>query len=61
MDNPFDDEHGTFRVLINESRQRSLWPAHLDVPAGWEVELSDSPRKQCLDYIEAHWIDLRSY
>ena len=33
MDNPFDDDQGTFRVLINESQQRSLWPAHLDVPA----------------------------
>jgi MbtH protein len=60
MDNPFDDEQGTFRVLINESRQRSLWPAHLAVPAGWEVELTSSSRQQCLDYIEAHWIELRS-
>ncbi|KAK48736.1 protein mbtH [Caballeronia jiangsuensis] len=60
MDNPFDDDEGTFCVLINESRQRSLWPAHLDVPAGWEVEHTISSRKQCLDYIDAHWTDPRS-
>jgi MbtH protein len=60
VDNPFDDEQGTFRVLINESRQRSLWPAHLDVPDGWKVEHPSSSRQQCLDYIEQNWIDPRS-
>ncbi|SAL22068.1 balhimycin biosynthetic protein MbtH [Caballeronia turbans] len=55
MDNPFDDDQGTFRVLINESQQRSLWPAHLDVPDGWTVEYPDSSRRQCLDYIEQNW------
>ncbi|WP_075644287.1 MbtH family protein [Caballeronia cordobensis] len=60
MDNPFDDEQGTFCVLINAMRQRSLWPAHLDVPNGWEVEHPSSSRRQCLDYIETHWSDPRS-
>ncbi|SAL03195.1 balhimycin biosynthetic protein MbtH [Caballeronia arationis] len=60
MDNPFDHEQGTFCVLINESRQRSLWPAYFKVPTGWEVEHPSGSRTQCLDYIDAQWIDLRS-
>ncbi len=55
VDNPFDDDQGTFRVLINELQQRSLWPAHLEVPDGWTVEYPDCSRRQCLDYIEQNW------
>ncbi|BBU32383.1 protein mbtH (plasmid) [Burkholderia sp. THE68] len=61
MDNPFDDERATFLVLINASRQRSLWPAHLDVPSGWEVEHAHSSLRQCLDFIDARSIDPRSH
>ncbi|MFD0480336.1 MbtH family NRPS accessory protein [Nonomuraea thailandensis] len=30
--NPFDDEDGTFLVLVNEERQHSLWPEHIEMP-----------------------------
>ena len=35
--NPFDDDNGTFFVLINDEEQHSLWPTFADVPAagGW--------------------------
>lgn len=36
MTNPFEDENGTFLVLVNDEGQYSLWPAFLDVPAGLE-------------------------
>ena len=35
--NPFDDENGTFHVLVNEEEQHSLWPTFKEVPAGWRV------------------------
>ncbi|REK87015.1 MbtH family protein [Streptomyces inhibens] len=57
--NPFDDEHGTFKVLINAEGQYSLWPSFAEVPQGWEVRLSDSGRARCQAYIEEHWTDLR--
>ena len=31
--NPFDDEDGTFVVVVNDEEQHSLWPTFADVPA----------------------------
>ncbi len=57
--NPFDDPDGTFSVLVNDEEQHSLWPAKLDVPAGWRVVYGEDSRQACLDYIEKNWTDLR--
>jgi MbtH protein len=57
--NPFDDEDGTFVVLVNDEEQHSLWPDQLVVPDGWRVVHPASPRQDCLNYIEEHWTDLR--
>jgi MbtH protein len=57
--NPFEDEDGSYLVLINDERQHSLWPADIDVPAGWRVTFGPAIRQECLDHIEANWTDLR--
>ncbi len=57
--NPFDDDNGSFFVLINDEEQRSLWPAFVDVPAGWRVVYGEADRAACLDDIEQHWADIR--
>jgi MbtH protein len=57
--NPFEDEDGTYLVLVNDEDQHSLWPADLDVPAGWRVVLPASGRQECLDFVDAHWTDMR--
>jgi MbtH protein len=59
MANPFDDEDGTFLVLVNDEGQHSLWPVFADVPAGWKVVFGEDGRKACLDYIEENWTDMR--
>lgn len=59
MANPFDNEDGAFHVLVNDERQHCLWPAFVEVPAGWDVAVSDSARQTCLDYIEENWTDIR--
>lgn len=59
MTNPFDNEDGTFLVLVNDERQHSLWPAFAEVPAGWEVVVPETDRQSCLDYIEKNWTDMR--
>ncbi|GAA4516786.1 MbtH family protein [Nonomuraea ferruginea] len=61
-DNPFDDEDGTFYVLINDEEQHSLWPTFKEVPQGWRVVFGEegrSRRQECVDYVEEHWTDLR--
>ncbi|UBV02989.1 MbtH family protein, partial [Mycobacterium avium subsp. hominissuis] len=57
--NPFDDDNGSFFVLVNDEEQHSLWPAFADVPAGWRVVHGEADRAACLEYIEQHWPDIR--
>ncbi len=59
MTNPFEDENGTYHVLVNDEGQHSLWPHFVDVPEGWQVVLEGRSRKECLDHIEENWTDLR--
>ncbi|MFH8363027.1 MULTISPECIES: MbtH family NRPS accessory protein [Streptomyces] len=55
----FDDENGEFLVLVNAENQYSMWPAVIDVPAGWEAVHGRDTRQNCLDHIEKHWTDMR--
>jgi uncharacterized protein YbdZ (MbtH family) len=57
--NPFDDDNGTFFVLVNDEEQHSLWPAFANVPAGWRTVFGEADRAACLDYIEQSWTDIR--
>jgi uncharacterized protein YbdZ (MbtH family) len=57
--NPFDDESGTFHVLVNDEEQHSLWPAFADLPAGWRVVVRDVSRADALDHVERNWPDIR--
>jgi MbtH protein len=59
MTNPFEDEDAAYLVLVNDENQHSLWPADIDVPAGWRVALSESMRQECLAYVEENWTDMR--
>lgn len=57
--NPFDDEQGSFFVLVNDEGQHSLWPTFAEVPAGWRVVHGAADRVECLSYIEQNWADIR--
>ncbi|ANS69250.1 hypothetical protein SLINC_7026 [Streptomyces lincolnensis] len=57
--NPFDDAEGRFLVLVNDEGQHSLWPSFAEVPGGWTTVFHENTRAACLEYIEAHWTDLR--
>ena len=59
MTNPFEDENGTYLVLVNHEGQHSLWPSFAPVPAGWTVALGESSRQEALDYVEENWRDIR--
>ncbi|HEV2639874.1 MAG TPA: MbtH family protein [Actinocrinis sp.] len=59
MSNPFDDEDGVFLVLVNDENQHSLWPATIEVPAGWRRVFGEGTRAESLAYVESHWTDLR--
>jgi uncharacterized protein YbdZ (MbtH family) len=59
MTNPFDAEDGSFCVLVNGEGQHSLWPDFVEIPAGWTSSFGPDTREACLDYVEAHWTDMR--
>jgi MbtH protein len=60
--NPFDDDEGTFYVLVNDEEQYSLWPTFAEVPQGWRIvhgANGNAGRQECLDYVDEHWTDMR--
>ncbi|MEW1614257.1 MULTISPECIES: MbtH family protein [unclassified Streptomyces] len=59
MANPFEDESGTYLVLVNDEGQHSLWPSYIDAPAGWTVIKDADSRQACLDFIDENWTDMR--
>ena len=59
MDNPFDDEDGSFLALVNDEGQYSLWPEFAAIPNGWEVGHGPASRASCLEHVEAAWTDMR--
>ncbi|MCD0449339.1 MbtH family protein [Actinocorallia sp. API 0066] len=59
MTNPFDNDDGTFLVLVNHEGQHSLWPDFAPVPGGWTVARDRGTRQECLTHIETHWTDIR--
>jgi MbtH protein len=59
MKNPFDDNDGSFMVLVNDEEQYSLWPSFAAVPEGWSVALDETSREECMQFIKLTWKDLR--
>ncbi|MEV2253385.1 MbtH family protein [Streptomyces sp. NPDC050147] len=57
--NPFENTDTSYLVLVNDEGQRSLWPATIDVPAGWTVEFGPEARQHAVDHIEVTWQDMR--
>jgi MbtH protein len=59
MANPFDDDNGEFIVLVNYENQHSLWPTFREIPAGWKAVGPRGSRKECINWIDENWTDLR--
>jgi len=57
--NPFEDENGTYHVLINDEGQHSLWPTFVEVPKGWTIVHKSDTRAACLEFINRNWTDMR--
>ena len=56
---PFDDPQETYKVLVNEEGQYSLWPSFAAVPLGWNVAVEDTSRETCLKAVSESWSDMR--
>ena len=49
----------TFRAVMNDEEQYSVWPAGRDIPAGWREAGKTGTREECLAWIETVWTDMR--
>ncbi len=58
MDDDLQDNR-TFKVVLNEEEQYSIWPEDKASPLGWRDEGKIGTRSECLDYIERTWTDMR--
>src|SRR5260370_22879279 len=47
-----------FVVVCKDPGQDGLWPAELDLPAGWRRQSAVGPRRACLDAIADAWQDI---
>ncbi len=55
----WDDEDARFVVVINHEEQYSIWPEGREIPLGWKEVGKSGSKKECLDYIEEVWTDMR--
>lgn len=55
-----DEEDSTiYTVVINYEEQYSIWPAHRELPLGWNAVGKTGTKQECLDYIKEVWTDMR--
>jgi MbtH protein len=55
----FDREDTIFRVVVNHEEQYSIWPDYKEIPKGWREVGKAGLKKECLEYIEQVWTDMR--
>ena len=48
----------SFKVVVNDECQFSLWPADRVCPGGWREEGTRGPRETCLEHIKSAWRDM---
>jgi MbtH protein len=53
------DDDRTYRVVLNDEEQFSIWWADRDLPAGWRAEGTEGSRADCLSHIDEVWTDMR--
>lgn len=54
-----DEDVTTYRVVVNDEEQYSIWPVDRELPAGWHAEGTTGPKADCLAHIDRVWTDMR--
>lgn len=57
----YDEREDTtiYKVVVNHEEQYSIWPARRENPNGWFDAGKSGLKRECLEYIEQVWIDMR--
>jgi MbtH protein len=49
----------TYKVVVNDEEQYSVWFADRENPPGWRDEGRSGPKDECLRHIDEVWTDMR--
>jgi MbtH protein len=49
----------TYKVVVNDEEQYSIWPADRNNPLGWRDAGKSGSKDECLAYIKEVWTDMR--
>ncbi|KOX08928.1 MULTISPECIES: MbtH family protein [Micromonospora] len=52
-------DNRSYRVVLNDEEQYSVWWTDRDLPAGWRAEGTEGTRDECLARIGEIWTDMR--
>jgi MbtH protein len=53
------DDTLTYKAVVNDEEQYSIWPADRANPLGWRDTGTVGTKQECLQYIETVWTDMR--
>lgn len=48
-----------YKVVVNHEEQYSIWPAHKELPLGWNDVGKEGLKDECLAWIKEVWTDMR--
>jgi MbtH protein len=54
-----EDDTTAYKVVLNHEEQYSIWPADRENPPGWRDAGKTGLKKECLEYIDVIWTDMR--
>ncbi|SEU35689.1 MbtH family protein [Nonomuraea wenchangensis] len=50
---------GTYKVVVNDEEQYSIWFDGRPLPQGWREAGFAGSKQDCLDHVEQVWTDMR--
>jgi MbtH protein len=53
------EDDRAYTVVVNHEEQYSIWFADRELPLGWKEAGRKGSKRECLDYIEQVWTDMR--
>ena len=54
-----DEDTRHYKVVVNDEKQYSIWPADRENAPGWSDEGKTGTKAECLEHIEQVWTDMR--
>ncbi len=54
-----EEDTTTYKVVVNDEEQYSIYPDYKENPLGWKDVGKSGTKQESLDYIDEVWTDMR--